>query len=163
MTSVRLTATEHLHESGRWDRCAQLFFTTQTTLVLTKNTHFRPSHTLVPISGLWSLHDVWDEVVSRQKAIMQHETRKGTLHIKLMNLLSIILNLMIDYWNVESYLPKQILKKAHVKVIAAQEKHHWEHLSWETSSNLSCQTMYVHSAESEASNVHVLMMNQQLI
>jgi len=26
MTSVRLTATEHLHESGHWDRCAQLFF-----------------------------------------------------------------------------------------------------------------------------------------
>ncbi len=26
MASVRLTATEHLHESGRWDRCAQLFF-----------------------------------------------------------------------------------------------------------------------------------------
>ncbi len=26
MTSVRLTATEHLHESGCWDRCAQLFF-----------------------------------------------------------------------------------------------------------------------------------------
>ncbi len=30
----------------------------------------------------------------------------------------------------------QILKKAHVKVIAAHRKrHHWEHLSWETSSN----------------------------
>ncbi len=30
----------------------------------------------------------------------------------------------------------QILKKAHVKVIAAcRKRHHWEHLSWETSSN----------------------------
>ncbi len=29
-----------------------------------------------------------------------------------------------------------ILKKAHVKVIAAcRKRHHWEHLSWETSSN----------------------------
>jgi len=27
---------------------------------------------------------------------------------------------------------------------------------------LSCQTMYVHLAESEASNVSVMMMNQQL-
>jgi len=26
MVSVKLTATEHLHEQGRWDKCARLFF-----------------------------------------------------------------------------------------------------------------------------------------
>jgi hypothetical protein len=57
----------------------------------------------------------------------------------------------------------QILKKAHAKVIAAHRKDIIESICLEKlQATLSCQTMYVHSAESEASNVSVMMMNQQL-
>ncbi len=107
MTSVRLTATEHLHKSGRWNRCAQLFFHNSDNIDFDERIHI--SGLLTPLY-LYQVFEVF--MMFEMKLFQDKDYNADNMRLEKVHCTSnswifwAILNLMIDYWNVESYLPK---------------------------------------------------------